>query len=206
MGFDQIKVLWFNLRMELPRLIIETERKIRECESHFPPIGISLNEWVMWISKESFPSIGSKVELRQIVTEYDWQKMLQLRIEIEKNFNIFDETLVSGFVNDIREKVKKLNGAWYLAYANSELVGEIGLIPFKFENKIIGRLQDVDIAPSKQGLGHGHEMLAAIVQLSRDMNLDGLCLLARSEGWVKDWYARFGFNKVGEINRAELTI
>jgi N-acetylglutamate synthase-like GNAT family acetyltransferase len=188
--------------MEMLEFIIETEKVIRKCESHFPPNSSAAKEWLMWLGKESFPPVeANPLKLQKVEDERGWQEMIQLRIDIEKEFGIHDEELINGFVADIRQKVKLLNGSWFLASSNDEIIGEVGLVPFKFAGKSIGRLQDVDIHPARQGLGFGRHLLLAICNEARVLNLDGLCLFARADKWVKNWYQRFGFIKIGSVSR-----
>lgn len=127
--------------------------------------------------------------------------MFGLRIQIERNFGIQDLKMIKGFVSDIQNKSQKLDGTWFLAYIDGKAVGEVGLILFDYENLKIGRLQDVDIAPAYQGMGLGNQLLQCIIKVAKGLDADGLALFARQDGWVKDWYQRFGFIKVGESSK-----
>lgn len=101
--------------------------------------------------------------------------MIDLRIQIENDFGIQDHKMIKGFVSDIQNKTKKLNGTWFLAYIDRKVVGEVGLIQFDYENLKIGRLQDVDIAPAYQGLGLGNQLLEGIVKVAKGFDKGGVC-------------------------------
>ncbi|HEX4922957.1 MAG TPA: GNAT family N-acetyltransferase [Bdellovibrionales bacterium] len=151
----------------------------------------------MWLEATRFPAtVPVTLRLERVETEADWEAMYALRLQIEKPFGNTNPRLVEGFVEDIRKKARALDGSWFLARAGSDIVGEIGLVPFELAGVRFGRLQDVDIAPQWQGRGLGRELLSAVCQVARDMELSALALRARSDGWVKDWYARFGFRRV----------
>ena len=169
------------------------------------PDDIAKLEWIMFLDKKNFPqSLPHLIQLKAAKSELDWFMMENIRKEIEQAFGIHDSTLVSGFVKDIVTKSQRLNGTWYLAFQHTKVVGEVGLVPFPYREKIIGRIQDVDIVPSKQGKGLGKQLLLGLCNKAREMNLDGLCLFADANGWVKDWYLRFGFEKVGVTDRLKL--
>ncbi len=186
----------------ISKAICLTEEKIRQCESHFPPNGGAKNEWLMWLPRSHFPKDENKsLSFRPVLSEADWEKMLRLRIDIEKNFGITDIKIISGFVSDIKAKSRELGGKWFLAIHEGQIVGEVGLIEFEIEGLKIARLQDVDIMPTQQGRGFGRHLLHGICEIAARSEIDGLALFARTDSWVKDWYLRFGFIKVGEASK-----
>ncbi|MCH2535592.1 MAG: GNAT family N-acetyltransferase, partial [Bdellovibrionales bacterium] len=156
-------------------------------------------EWTRWLPSERFLNNSQNLlKLSEVNTEEKWKEMYKMRISIEKEFGITDESEVKRIVDDIKKKARELKGKWFLAKAEGKTVGEIGILPFEFEGKQVGRLQDVDIISNEQGKGYGNELLAEACIKAKKMNLNALCLMAKSDDWPKEWYLRFGFVKIGE--------
>lgn len=188
--------------MSYAAYVEQTEQTLRRHESHFPPHGLARDEWAMWLAAEAFPrEIDTRIALKAAATDADWLMMKVMRLEIERSFGITDEALVNGFIDDIKRKVLSLGGCWYLAFETGQNspppVGEVGLVPFEIDGLRFGRLQDVDIVPARQRRGLGNALLTSVCFEARALGLSGLALKARADGWVKDWYQRFGFERVG---------
>jgi N-acetylglutamate synthase-like GNAT family acetyltransferase len=179
--------------------ICYSEDVIRSCEQNYN-ITKSSNEWTMWLDRESFkPLLDNSIELLSVKEEKDWNDMLDLRIKIEIAFGLTNIETIKKLVNDIKVKSTKLNGQWFLLKKQNKVIGEFGLVPFTFENKTVGRIQDVDIAPEYQGNGFGNILLSYICNAAIENKYEALCLMAKADDWPKDWYFKFGFKKVGEI-------
>lgn len=179
--------------------ILKTEAVIKSIETSMN-IALATHEWTMWLPQENFrTSFDNALELVEVDSEEKWQKMLEIRIDIEKEFGITDQNKIKQLVDDIRVKSHKLNGKWFLASIENKIVGEVGIIPFDFNGERVGRLQDVDIIPSEQNKGLGTQLLNEICKKALLMKLSALCLMAKSDDWPKDWYMRFGFLKAGEV-------
>jgi len=178
--------------------VLETEVRIQSLEACYD-VEMAQHEWTMWLPKEKYSTTSQNIlDLIEVKKEEDWQEMLDIRIAIEKEFGVTDEEEVRQFVIDIKKKAHELKGKWFLVKVEDKTIGEIGIVPFNFEGKVIGRLQDVDIIPSEQGSGYGNELLVETCKKACEMKIDALCLMAKTDDWPKDWYFRFGFIKVGE--------
>lgn len=192
----------------LAEFVLQTEMTLRGIEKNIPQ-NSSHYEWLMWLAQSQMArSSDLRVRLREVREESDWEKMFEIRKAIEKKFGVLDEETVRGFVSYIRSKAERLQGKWFLACLEDRVVGEVGIVPFERDGKTIGRLQDVDIVPDQQGRGLGRQMMGALFNEARSMKLEALCLFAREEKWVKDWYARLGFIRVGRVyeDRGELKL
>jgi N-acetylglutamate synthase-like GNAT family acetyltransferase len=184
--------------------VLETEKRIQSLEA-MKNVEMAQHEWTMWLPKEQFSSSSKNLlKLVEVKSQEQWDEMLELRMSIEKEFGISDKVVVKQFVEDIKKKGHELKGKWFLAKTNEKTIGEIGILPFEFEGKKVGRLQDVDIIPCSQGKGYGRELLAQVCIKASEMNLNALCLMAKADDWPKEWYFRFGFVKVGETMRMRL--
>ena len=179
--------------------VVFTDTELDKCKSPYPFVDKATHEWTMWLETKDYKlSENSRLELRSCVSDKDFDVMFDLRKKVEKAFDIEDKNIIRSFVSDIQTMKETYSGNWYLAYFNGEAVGEIGLVPFIFEGERVGRLKDVDIIPSYQGNGLGNELLKEICFRARKQSLSGLCLTADAGEWPKDWYLKFGFEKVGE--------
>lgn len=187
------------LNEDLHQFVLNSEAKIQSLEENFNEINKAQHEWTMWLTKEHFPeqSQGS-LSLHKISSDADWEEMFRIRCLIEKEFGVEDPSLVRRFVEDIKNKTKKLNAHWFLAKVKNKVIGEIGIVVLEESNFKVGRLQDVDIIPSEQKKGYGNQLLIAISNFAHKEGLDALCLMAKADDWPKDWYLRFGFQKIGE--------
>lgn len=184
---------------DIHSFVLQTESSIQSLEAEYTGINRCQHEWAMWLPAQNFPA-RSRVEIDLIPVDSEklWGELFATRKEVEIAFQVTDEKVIQQLITDIKRKCTELGGCWYLALANGVTIGEIGVVPFAFRNLRIGRLQDVDILPKYQGRGFGNQLLAAICEQAMTAKLDGLCLMAKANDWPKDWYARFGFIKVGE--------
>lgn len=188
-----------NNHAQISQYIIQSEEKIRSTESHPLAQNPLQGEWLMWLSKDDFPNkTADRIKLEKVESELHWKQLYEVRRLVEVKFGITKPSETEVLINDVKKKSDKLKGNWFLVISEENLVGEVGLIPFEFGSLKIGRLQDVDIIPSEQGKGFGGEMLREICELAKAQNCDGLALMAKVNDWPKDWYARYGFVKVGE--------
>jgi GNAT superfamily N-acetyltransferase len=156
-------------------------------------------QWAMWLDlPAAIEGDGKTIELREVVSDGDWHELARVRTEIEVPFYVVDPLAIARLIERIRKLVRKFKAPWYFAVADGEIVGEVGLFEFDSELGRIGRLQDVDILPRFQGRGLGNALLDAIILEAQTRNLAAICLKADADRWVKDWYMRRGFLKVGE--------
>lgn len=154
--------------------VLSTQDAIRSCERNYN-FADQGDEWVMWLNIQGLnSSVATPFKLRPIHTEDDWIEMLNLRAKIEMAFGESDIEMIKKIVGDTKLKSILLNGQWFLFQHNDTVIGEIGLIPFTFEDKVIGRIQDVDIAPEYQGRGYGNVLLNFIVNFALKNNYSAL--------------------------------
>jgi len=153
--------------------------------------------WSMWLDLSKRKD--TRLELKEVNSESLWNEMFNLRSEIEKEFGDFSSEDIKKMISAIKHQVDKNRGKWFLAYLNNKCVGEIGVIPIRVDDKVIYRLQDVDIIKSFRGQGLGHDLLNAISNMALDEGVFSLCLRAEFNDWKKDWYLRYGFQKIGEV-------
>jgi len=187
---------------QIHNLIIQTEELLRPDKATYPGVYKMKKEWTMWLPKTSFPKNSrQEIILSEVRSPEDWQDLLILRTKVESALGIKDQSIIQKFIDDIRRKMLKFDGTWFLARLGTTLVGEIGLVIFDFDGRRIGRLQDVDIIPTEQGKGYGNQLLNAVCKLAIDKSLEGLCLMATEKDWPKIWYQKFGFIKVGKTLR-----
>jgi GNAT superfamily N-acetyltransferase len=141
------------------------------------------------------------LSLQEVKTQHDWDRMEELRRQVELPFGVTDPTAVAKLIEEVRRCQKMLKGRWYLAQlpTDGEFIGEVGLVPFEFEGLRIGRVQDVDIVPAFQNRGLGNLLLEAIIQLAKSEGFAALCLVADMHDWPRHWYQRRGFVSLGEI-------
>jgi ribosomal protein S18 acetylase RimI-like enzyme len=59
------------------------------------------------------------------------------------------------------------------------------------------QIEDVATEPELQGRGHGTAVVVTALAAARDAGADFVFLVADTEDWPKDWYARLGFEAVG---------
>jgi N-acetylglutamate synthase-like GNAT family acetyltransferase len=139
--------------------------------------------------------------LQEVTTQHDWDRMGELRRQVEIPFGVTDPTAVAKLIEQVRRCQKMLKGQWYLAQLlpNGEFIGEVGLVPFEFDGLRIGRVQDVDIVPAFQHRGLGNILLEAISRLAKSEGFSALCLVADMDDWPRHWYQRRGFVSLGEI-------
>ncbi len=130
-------------------------------------------------------------------SEEHWDAMCEYREEVEEEFAGYSPGLGRRMVVQIRHRKKHLDADWYLALVDGVVVGGIGLVVFETPAGRVGRLQDIDVAPSFRGRGLGRELLLAVCREALRLKLAGLCLRADADDWPKDWYLRFGFTHVG---------
>jgi len=136
----------------------------------------------MWLDGDDFKqSLDNSIELLPVKEEKDWRDMLDLRIKIEIAFGLTNIETIKKLVNDIKVKSTKLNGQWFLLKKQNKVIGEFGLVPFTFENKIVGRIQDVDIASEYQGNGFGNILLSYICNAAIENKYKALCLMAKAD-------------------------
>ena len=50
--------------------------------------------------------------------------------------------------------------------------------------------------PLEQSKGYGRELLMETCIKADEMGLDALCLMADEKDWPKNWYQRFGFERL----------
>ncbi|MBC76106.1 MAG: hypothetical protein CME64_08825 [Halobacteriovoraceae bacterium] len=153
--------------------------------------------WSMWLELSNRKD--TRLELKEVNSEPLWNEMFNLRSEVEKEFGDFSSEDIKKMISAIKHQVENNHGKWFLAYLNEECVGEIGIIPISYNGKVIYRLQDVDVVSSFRGQGLGNNLLNAISNLALDEKVFSLCLRADANDWKKDWYLRYGFQKVGEV-------
>lgn len=156
----------------------------------------------LWLSLEKVTQATDllPLEIRPVINEQDWQKMLELRVRVESRFGVSKLEDVLSMINEIKMCQSKLKAQWYLAYLPDSLavVGEIGLVQFVHDGLRFGRLQDVDIDPDFQGKGLGDALLSTIISKSITEGLQALCLKADSDDWPLRWYEQRGFTPLGE--------
>ena len=146
-----------------------------------------------------------KLKLVPALDEGHFAKLKALRREIEKSYPNYTYGAENEMVEHIAYKQKFLEGAWYLAEVEGEAVGAAGLIVVETSFGVVGRLQDVDITPKRQSQGLGNELLQALLQKARDLELKALCLRAEYDDWPRSWYSRHGFHEVAYCRRFSLT-
>jgi GNAT superfamily N-acetyltransferase len=163
-----------------------------------PDQGLSDSKEGLWLELDELElkdrELGS-IRLDEVTSESHWQAMLAIRMQVERAFGIVDEEVVQTFIDEIRKCQRVLGGRWYVARAPGyeAYVGEVGLVPFEFGGRRVGRLQDVDIVPCFQGRGFGNALLDAIIHQAKCDGLQALCLLADVKDWPRHWYRRRGF-------------
>jgi len=159
----------------------------------------------LWLPLQGLdiPKSCDHLNLHKITSNDDWSDLFLLRVKVEKQFGILDHNEVKGMIQNIRAKVKEFGGCWYLARLQNQVVGGIGLVPFETSKGLIGRLQDVDVAPDYQGQGLGNKILRAIVHAAKAQDITALCLKAETPSWVRDWYLRFGFTEIDQWEPAK---
>lgn len=154
--------------------------------------------WSMWMDVSK--RVSSRLKLKEVNSEPLWNEMFRLRSDIEKEFGEFESEDIDGMLSDIKIHIDEHNGKWFLAYLDNECVGEIGIIPVSNNDGVqVYRLQDVDILNSHRGQGLGSDLLNSISNIALDNKVISLCLRADADDWKKDWYLRYGFQKVGEV-------
>ncbi|MFT6632652.1 MAG: N-acetylglutamate synthase-like GNAT family acetyltransferase [Bacteriovoracaceae bacterium] len=177
-----------------------TNSKLNEIRSDYNDEDLNKSEWSMWLDLTDAELLdNSRITLKPVKSDGDYEKLFLLRRDIEMAFGITNPAKVKTMINDIRKATNRFQGRWYLAVLEGVCIGEVGLIPFDFKDKKIGRLKDIDILPEFQGNGFGTEMLKLICGQAKSEQFESLCLMAPVNDWPKDWYQNFGFKKVGEI-------
>lgn len=179
------------------QMIVETEKASRKYEVFKPEHPQS--EQTFWLPRKFFLTLSDpNFQLIPIQTQAHWDIMLSMRRAIEIKYNLVNEAVLLQLIKDIQSKTHHQDGQWFLARYHNEWVGEIGLIPFTFEGKKIGRIKDVDIIPSKQGQGLGNLLMQAICSYAKQEKFEALCLMALTDDWPRTWYQRLGFIPVGQ--------
>ncbi len=138
----------------------------------------------------------SQLRLRRVEGEAGWEAMRKVRVEIERPFGA-GPAAAARMVDHIQRRRQFLDGDWYVAEVDAEVVGAIGLVVFDLPSARLGRLQDVDILPRFQGRGFGRELLDAIRGEALRRGCSALCLRTDAGDWPRDWYGREGFETVG---------
>jgi predicted N-acetyltransferase YhbS len=155
----------------------------------------------LWMNLSDFKPAQqeSKLLLQPVSSLDDWKQMTDLRAEIEARFGDFSAEEIREMVSQIERCQNKLNATWYLARLRSslKLVGEVGLVRFACGNEWVGRLQDVDIAPSAQGQGLGNDLIWSTLAMAQASGLSAICLKADTSSWQEEWYVRRGFRRLG---------
>lgn len=177
--------------------IIASERACRALESYTPQT--LQKEFTMACHLE--PLTVSEVTgiLKPLTSPEDWQNYLEARTLIEAAYGMKDPQLLEILVKDIQIKAQALGGQWYVFEIQNQVVGAVGLIPFEHDGRLWGRLKDVDILPAFQHRGYGNQLLNAIKNRARDLNVQTLGLMALAEDWPQAWYQRHGFQIMGDI-------
>lgn len=169
--------------------------------THLPSaerIAVKRQYWALWLSSDRLPRPEPRwLTLLPVRSEADWEEMVSLRDEVERAFPGYSTSIARRLVEQIRHRKWHLDAEWYLAVVDGYVVGEVGLLTFDTPAGRVGRLQDVDVAPSSQGKGLGRELLWAVCGEAERLGLDGICLRADADDWPEDWYLRFGFVRVG---------
>jgi predicted N-acetyltransferase YhbS len=188
------------MNQEKHEFIQYTNTKLNQIRSDYREDEPRDEQWTMWLELEDVALLDhSRITLRPVKSDGDYETMFLLRRDVEMAFGVTDPAKVKTLVNDIRKATNRFQARWYLAILEGVCIGEIGIIPFEFNGKKIGRLKDVDILPEFQGNGFGGEILKLICGQAKSEQYEGLCLMAKAQDWPKDWYQNFGFTKVGEI-------
>jgi N-acetylglutamate synthase-like GNAT family acetyltransferase len=135
------------------------------------------------------------VELVEVVTSSDFEDLYNFRLSLDEDE---DESQVRASINFFKTCREQLKARWYLLKtSDSELVGEIGVVPFYFETRCLGRIQNVEIASKYKGQGFGNQLLWLVEQEAIQMGISALCLKAKPDDWPVNWYVRRGYEVVG---------
>lgn len=177
--------------------VLDTEKRIRNSEVVWEGLKKSLCDWCMWLELSKFNI--EKTELRLQAISGSDPRLFEVRRRVEMAHGITDSEKLNMLAANYFRKEKALGGQWFIASVGKETVGEIGFIPFDYYGKKVARLQDVDILPNFQGKGLGRLFLSECVCYLKERNFDAVCLMAASDDWPKDWYARFGFEKLDQM-------
>ena len=156
----------------------------------------------MWLDL-SAPIKQQPIEfnLNPIKSNEQWATFHRLRSQIEVPFGITEPAEIEKIVANTKRIVAEFTATWFLASIKDQsVVGSIGIVEFQTKFGPVGRLLDVDIAPKFQGCGHGNNLMFAAMNVARTKKLKALCLKCDSYRWVKDWYAKLGFQSVGLWN------
>lgn len=177
--------------------VCSSEAEGRDFLPDGPPAASS-RHLALWLDRKgSRRPAPRRVKLVPARSEERWEAMVGYREEVEKEFAGYRPGAGRRAVDQVRHRREYLAGDWYLALLGKLVVGGVGLIGFDTPVGRVGRLQDVDIAPSFRGEGLGRELLLAVCREAVRLDLAGLCLRADAGDWPKDWYQRFGFVRVG---------
>jgi len=180
--------------------VVETTNQLKSLDADYANLAPDEHEWTMWLDLETYvPKEVTKLRLHPVKSDYDYEQMFYLRSEIEEAFNITNPNEIKNLVNKIRKMANHFHGRWYMAQLDNLFIGEIGLVPFAYANTTVGSIQDVDILPSFQGNGFAADMLNLICIQALMSGMTAVCLTAKSDEWPKDWYLKYGFEKVGEV-------
>ena len=183
----------------LHEIVLRTEMLLQSVEHSYPQASISRHEWSMWLEdRERLSGAPTDLILCPVTSDEEWQMLEEIRRKVEGPFGCEHPDLIRKFIEDAKCKHERFGGTWFLASYEGRWVGQIGIVPFRIEGQLIGRLQDVDIVPEEQGKGFGRQLLQALCRWACEHTFQALCLMAKADDWPRLWYQRFGFQKVGE--------
>lgn len=178
---------------------VETsEIRLRDCEFWHPDT--YLTEYSLALASTHFYSVHGRavaplsLALIPVVDNTDWERLFQLRCEIESAFGVNDTESVSLMIKGIQEKSRQYHGHWFFAKCRQSqaIVGSIGWVPFQ-EPTLWYRLQDIDILPAYQSQGYGSQLLLAVCCDLFSRGAEVIALRALVSDWPIEWYKRFGF-------------
>jgi ribosomal protein S18 acetylase RimI-like enzyme len=145
---------------------------------------------VLTTNKIKIQNFNSDVTYRKILTDQDWQKVidLQLKIGIElENYNEikYREFLIKRF-DKYKSLVNKNGGNWYGAFLGEQLVADLGL--FGFDS--LARYQSIETDCEFRKKGIAQSLMAFAAQ---DFPQKTFILLAHSSRPAIDLYMKIGF-------------
>ncbi|MEM8532595.1 MAG: GNAT family N-acetyltransferase [Chloroflexota bacterium] len=141
----------------------------------------------------------SEWQLHLITSADDWQQYREHRVVVEAQFG-GTRADVERMIKIMHSRQTQLSIQWYFLQAEERL-GGVGLLEFEYQGTRSGRLQDIDIFPSYQGLGLGNVLLKAVEGLAYRKNLTYLYLGADTNDWPLYWYQRHGYAELARIKK-----
>lgn len=97
------------------------------------------------------------IRLKRMITIDCWDRYFQAKFCSASPF--VDRSKLSRFFEFSKKRAGDFSGGWFQLLRGKDLLGRIGIFGMIIGGKLVARLQDVEIIPSKQAKGFGRQLI-----------------------------------------------